>query len=232
MTGSTIPHNDNLDVLRGIAVLGVLYHHLLAHTRLSMPFLGHYGRLLGVQLFSLISGYLIIQSAQTSTVSAYLLRRVLRIFPVYWLAVMSWSIWYGKLNSGLLHQGWADFLVNLLALTHFVPAALFGFDVLTVSWTLSIELAWYALAPLIAYLARSWPSKGFWLALLLATLLVSSAWVWLAQGGKLDFLYAAALAQAGIVPISDFTIFAFVINALPAPLVFFSMGALLWRDSS
>lgn len=59
MTGSTIPHNDNLDVLRGIAVLGVLYHHLLAHTRLSMPFLGHYGRLLGVQLFSLISGYLI-----------------------------------------------------------------------------------------------------------------------------------------------------------------------------
>lgn len=25
MTGSTIPHNDNLDVLRGIAVLGVLF---------------------------------------------------------------------------------------------------------------------------------------------------------------------------------------------------------------
>lgn len=229
MPGSHLPHNNNLDVLRGVAVLGVLCHHLFSHTGLSTPFLGHYGGLLGVQLFFLISGYLIIQSAQTSTVRAYLLRRGLRIFPVYWLVVMGWSIWYGKLNSGLLHHGWTDFLANLLALTHFVPTALFGFDVLTVSWTLSIELVWYALAPLIVYLARRWPGNGFWLALLLAALLVSSTWVWLAHSGKLDFLYATALARAGIAPVSDFARFAFVVNALPAQLVFFVMGAVLWR---
>jgi len=40
---------------------------------------------------------------------------------------------------------------NLLALSHWVPLAYRTFDVTTVSWTLTVELAWYALAPLLLY---------------------------------------------------------------------------------
>lgn len=224
--------NGNVDVMRGLAVAAVVSHHIFAHTGLAVPFLDRFGGLLGVQLFFLVSGFLIVQSAFTSSVPAYFLRRALRIFPLYWLAVLGWSVWYGKLDAALLQLNWPDFLANWLALSHFVPAALFGFDVLTVSWTLSIELAWYALVPLIVYLARLKPGKPFWLGVILATLLVSTSWVWLAQRGQLDFLYAGALARAGVAPVSDFGRFAFVINAFPAQLVFFGMGVALWRYHS
>lgn len=221
--------NHNVDVLRGLAVTAVVCHHLFAHTGLAVPFLDRFGGLLGVQLFFLVSGFLIVQSAASSGLLAYLLRRVLRIFPLYWLVVLGWSAWYGKLDADLLPLKWPDFLANWLALSHFVPAALFDFDVLTVSWTLSIELAWYALVPWIVYLAGQRSGRHFWLEMACIALLVSTIWVWLAQRGMLDFLYAGALARAGISPVSDFGRFAFVVNAFPAQLVFFGIGAALWR---
>jgi peptidoglycan/LPS O-acetylase OafA/YrhL len=224
-----LSHNRNLDILRGLAVLAVVCHHLFAHTGLSIPFLGHLGGLLGVQLFFLISGYLIVQSAYAYPLSAYVVWRLLRIFPVYWLLVLGWSAWYGKLHWAQLQAGWPDFVANLLALTHFVPAALFRYDVLTVSWTLSIELAWYLLVPLIVWLAGRWPGRGFWPVLLLTALSISSAWVGLAHAGKLDGWYASAIARAGIAPVNDFARFAFIVNAFPAQLVFFVMGCLIWR---
>ncbi len=218
----------NFDVLRGLAVSAVVSHHVFAHTGLTIAFLGHFGGLLGVQLFFLVSGFLIVQSAVASSATAYFLRRGLRIFPLYWLVVLGWSAWYGKLDADLLQLKWPDFLANWLVLSHFVPAALFGFDVLTVSWTLSIELVWYALVPLIVCLARLMPGRLFWLGFLCVTLSASTIWVWLAQRGQLDFLYAGALARAGISPVSDSSRFAFVVNAFPAQLVFFGIGAALW----
>lgn len=193
-----------------------------------MPFFGELGGLLGVQLFFLISGYLIVQSASRYTLATYVIRRLLRIFPAYWVVVLGLSFLYGKLD-GSLESGWGDFLWNLLAQSHWVPSALLHYDVLTVSWTLTIELAWYAVAPLLVWLEPQSRPAAFWVGAMGAALAASSAWVWTAHAGGLDPLYAGAIARAGVSPVNDFMRFAFIVNAFPAQLVFFVMGCFLWR---
>jgi hypothetical protein len=64
--------------------------------------------------------------------------------------------------------------------------------------SLSFDLAWYAVAPLIVYPARLRLGKAYRLGLLCVTSFVSTIWVWQAQRGHLDFLYAGALAKADI----------------------------------
>ena len=71
-----------LDGLRGIACIGVLLHHL------AIVAIGHYS----VMVFFLISGYCITASAQSClrrgmSFRNYLLRRVRRIYPPYFLAL-------------------------------------------------------------------------------------------------------------------------------------------------
>jgi len=220
---------NNLDALRGLAVFGVVCNHLSAHAGIRVPFFGELGGLLGVQLFFLISGYLIVQSASRYTLAAYAVRRLLRIFPAYWMAVLGVSLLYGRLDGEALASGRGDFLWNLMAQSHWVPSALLRYDVLTVSWTLTVELAWYAVAPLLVWLEPRRQSAAFWIGTMAAALAASSAWVWTAHAGGLDPLYAEAIARAGVSPVNGFMRFAFIVNAFPAQLVFFVMGCLLWR---
>ena len=44
-------HAAHFDHLRGLAIIGVLVHHLHAHTGMGIPYLNTYGGLLGVQRF-------------------------------------------------------------------------------------------------------------------------------------------------------------------------------------
>src|SRR5690606_15470757 len=75
---------NNLDILRALAVLAVVAHHFSVYSGVPIPLLGEQGGGMGVQLFFLISGYLIVQSASKHSVGEYALARFFRIFPVYW----------------------------------------------------------------------------------------------------------------------------------------------------
>ncbi|UCE31195.1 MAG: acyltransferase [Burkholderiales bacterium] len=213
------------DALRGCAVFGVFAHHLHAYTGLSLPVLGVAGGLLGVQLFFLISGYLIVSSARREPPLGYLVRRAFRIFPAYWAVVATLTLSRGLLADAAEHP-WL-FLANWWALTHAVPAALLRFDVTTVAWTLTIELGWYLLVPLLVAIepAGAAVRARYWRALLVVSLLLSIAWVTAAQAGVLDAPFEAAIAAAGVAPVDAFMRFAFIVNALPAQLAFFVAGA-------
>lgn len=220
---------NNLDALRGLAVFSVFCNHVFAYTGFQIPFLGKLGGLLGVQLFFILSGYLIIQSARRYTLKSYLIHRILRIFPTYWIVLLGLIFIFGKLDVDNIKDGITDFLWNFFAQSHWVPTALLRYDVLTVSWTLSIELAWYAMAPILIWIEPNRLSGLFWIGVLIAALALSSSWVWMAQAGKLDYLYAKAIARAGVSPVNEFMRFAFIVNAFPAQLVFFIIGCILWR---
>lgn len=77
-----------------------------------MPFEFRYG-VYGVHLFFLVSGYVILMSAErVKRASDFVVTRFARLFPVYWIAV-TWSILIAlALEPVDVAQTWRDRLLN------------------------------------------------------------------------------------------------------------------------
>lgn len=142
----------HVDALRFVAAALVLLQHVaermagpVAHALIA-PGPG----VMGVVLFFLVSGYVIPFSVRRGLDwRAFALRRLLRIYPLFGAALALAALaggaglaarWAG-LGADLWGAGGVRWLANLL----FVDQYLGVRPILGVSWTLSIELAWYAL---------------------------------------------------------------------------------------
>jgi peptidoglycan/LPS O-acetylase OafA/YrhL len=140
---------EPLDCARFIAALTVLaYHYLvngirngkidsLTHIPSLVP-IAKYGYL-GVELFFVISGYVIFFSARDRSASEFAVSRALRLYPAFWLAVPFTAsvayFWGGDLMS----VGLVQTLLNLTM----VPELLGVDPVDGVYWTLQLELTFY-----------------------------------------------------------------------------------------
>jgi len=209
--GEALAYMPQLDGLRALAAIAVVLHHnLWRHGALgSARMAAHLGDA-GVRLFFVLSGFLItgiLLRARGSerALRSFYARRFLRIFPLYYLVVISVAILGQPLMRSTL--GW-----NLAYLANFKMALLGGFPGPPIShlWTLSVEEQFYLLWPLIVLSA---PRRSL-LPLALSTLLIAptSRIVLLLVTGNptaatvittscLDTLGAgAALAIAGRVP--------------------------------
>lgn len=140
-----------LDGLRGVAALMVFATHASFLTGMS----GQntlVGRVLargdfGVALFFALSGFLLSRQLHHSLASTgsvrggrYLLRRVARIFPAYWLTLGVLAV--------LTSASWRDVIVHALGLQIYVSdssIAAFG-----QSWSVATEFSFYLVLPLLA----------------------------------------------------------------------------------
>jgi peptidoglycan/LPS O-acetylase OafA/YrhL len=150
------PRFPALDGMRALAALSVLVFHAGAVSFYNAE--GALGGLTargdaGVTVFFLLSGFLLyrpfvaarLQGRAGPPAARFLRRRVLRIVPAYWLALVALSIWPGLAGDPLSGGDWwryAFFLQNLSLDTvnqGIGPA-----------WTLCVELSFYLLLPLYA----------------------------------------------------------------------------------
>jgi peptidoglycan/LPS O-acetylase OafA/YrhL len=142
------------DSLRAIAAIGVVVFHSSIFSK--VVFESRWGSLgahlnVGVALFFLISGFLLyrpyavafLRGSEPPRLLAYAKRRFLRIMPAYWVALTllalwpglkgvftgDWWVYYGLLQSYRLQWFWGGI----------GPA-----------WSLSVEVAYYALLPFLA----------------------------------------------------------------------------------
>src|SRR3954451_2345001 len=93
---------DSLNGWRAIAILGVIWHHTMAHS-LASP-MAQQGKH-GVTLFFVISGFLIVtlllrERERTDAISLgkFWGRRCLRILPVYYAALLIYIVLVGLLD--------------------------------------------------------------------------------------------------------------------------------------
>jgi peptidoglycan/LPS O-acetylase OafA/YrhL len=149
-----------LDGLRGIAALSVLLMHytgnydlLFGHTvppAFIHPYGGH-----GVQLFFIISGFVILMTLDRSkTVLDFAVSRFARLYPVYWVAILLTFLVVAAF--GLTRNTVQDPLVALTNVT--MIQGFLGYpDVDPVYWTLQVELQFYVLmGVLVALRLRRW----------------------------------------------------------------------------
>ncbi len=145
-----------LDGLRLLAALFVVSYHYTAfagHDPLTwgrpvhevFPVFSRFSSygFLGVELFFLISGFVICMTAWGRTPKQFLISRVARLFPAYWFATVATSVFV--LVAGVtwlrLGRGLDRFLTNLTMLQHPLNVP----DVDGVYWTLWCELVFYLL---------------------------------------------------------------------------------------
>jgi peptidoglycan/LPS O-acetylase OafA/YrhL len=166
-------HQPELDGFRGLAVLFVLLAHssFAGYDPLGIDF-NHFGSV-GVYLFFVLSAYLINRqmlealATQRATLKfwlRYALRRVLRIYPMYLLALIASYLLFANGFGGPIHN--ADDILKHLSLT----------EAKGVFWTIPVEVAYYLISPLLVL--ALWPLYRVrpWLAMLLLLSATLALW--------------------------------------------------------
>lgn len=152
---------SELDGLRGIAILMVLCFH---YTPRSGPlfFLAHAFQLgwMGVDLFFVLSGYLITGILVDSVghqhyYRNFIVRRCLRIFPLYYVSLVICCIltYYpvAPRFGEFLHLGGWWYVTYLGNVKVFLDSAWPGLAILTPLWSLQVEEQFYLSFPLLVW---------------------------------------------------------------------------------
>lgn len=139
-----------IDILRFFAALFVLLFHYLFRgyingdlSILRFDQIGHifkYGYL-GVDVFFIISGFVIAMSIKTASVSTFISSRITRLYPAYWFCVILTFVFIKLWGSPVFEASFFQLSVNLTMLQSF-----FKVDMIDgVYWSLYIELKFYFL---------------------------------------------------------------------------------------
>lgn len=169
---------NNFDLIRLFAALQVVVEHAIAHLRVSElhGMAVELWYLPGVPIFFVISGYLISLSWERApSAGQYAWNRILRIFPALWTCLAVSIVAF--LLAGVRPSAgeFLPWLVAQLTVVQFYnPDFLRGFGVGVINgslWTISVELQFYLVIPLLALLAGR--RAGWWVitAIALAVML-------------------------------------------------------------
>lgn len=146
-----------LDGLRGVAILLVLIGHFSATYPVyfpsgpTPPFSIYFGGM-GVQLFFMISGYVILISAlRQGSAVRYLINRAVRLYPAYWVALAISSLIIATVGIEYKTITAPQVLINATMFQRF----LFVDNVDDVYWTLAIEWQFY----LLLFVLLLWKKK-------------------------------------------------------------------------
>ncbi|MEU2793032.1 acyltransferase [Streptomyces sp. NPDC007100] len=186
------PRLRALDGLRLLAALMVAAYHLggrggeiakawgssPAHQFPTLHVVFAYG-CLGVQIFFVISGFVICMSGWGRSLRSFVASRVSRLYPAYWVAVLLVTAVFALPWVAFKALGPSDVLTNLTMLQQPLGAK----RVLGVCWTLWAEMRFYALFALCVILPGATRRR---------VVLFCAGWT-----------LAAALAQAAHVPALD-----------------------------
>jgi len=178
-----------VDSMRAIAALSVLLYHAAYKAFLQghdSPFTRYAAHLdVGVPVFFLISGFLLYRPLVAARLrgepmldaNAYGWRRILRIVPAYWVALVVAAL------AGASYWGYPAIFSLKGALAYFGFLQIYTSNTaaggINVAWTLCVEVTFYAFLPLwAALLRRTSPRRGVRgeLGALGALVVASTAW--------------------------------------------------------
>lgn len=163
---------SSLQMLRGLAAMLVVWLHSIdiadgfpsAFNRAFLPGIPelHDFGASGVDLFFVISGFAmsVSLSANTRTSGQFILQRIIRIVPLYWLAAGSFALFAGAFERPDAN----DEIVNLVTILPIFSGDTYETPALFVGWTLMFEFIFYAQVALIMAIRPRKPL--LWLSLL------------------------------------------------------------------
>tara|TARA_Y100000741_G_scaffold357143_1_gene334668 strand:+ start:1246 stop:2232 length:987 start_codon:yes stop_codon:yes gene_type:complete len=148
---------QSLDLFRGLAGYGVAVCHF--YTYLDNSLLSEYISFLFVELFFVLSGFVLYPQlikvySNIKNFKIFIIRRWMRTLPVFFIAVICYSIIFKEYNNDTLkylffvQKSFPNFLLN---------------DYIVVAWSLSIEEWFYLLFPIFLILFNKLKIKKIFL---------------------------------------------------------------------
>ena len=178
-----------LDGLRGLAILLVVVYHNFGF--INVFFFGW----LGVDLFFVLSGFLITDIllkavGRENFLRNFYMRRLLRILPLYYLALILFLVIIPRLNIPFDIKYYTD---NQVWLWTYFQNWLYIFknpgqtNTLNHLWSLAVEEQFYVLWPLVILLLKKPKFLLVFISLLLVAVLGLRLWAWVNQVADLAY---------------------------------------------
>lgn len=169
-----------IDLLRFLAALAVVFFHYTfrgfaegGYSPIDYELHSQFSRYgyLGVHLFFMISGFVILLSAMNRTAIQFTVSRIVRLYPAYWAGVTLTAVVIALAGAPLFSVSLPQYLANLTMLSGYV-----GIEHIDgVYWTLLVELKFYALIFLLLLIRRIHHIEyymGAWLGLSLLNIVM------------------------------------------------------------
>lgn len=187
-------HFYSIDYLRALAAFGVVVFHAGLFGSDWSFVLGN----AGVDIFFVVSGLVMVISSQHLGPRAFLLRRLVRIVPLYWLVTLVTFAVDGLDGSHL-----PEVLRSLAFIPYVSPESQpLVAPIVSVGWTLNLEMMFYLLFTVAMILVRAWMVpvlSVFLLGCAVAGKLLPASGELVAfytQGIILEFAFGLVLGQA------------------------------------
>jgi exopolysaccharide production protein ExoZ len=188
--------------LRGIAATMVAYSHMVGQLPGLSPFIGKYllgypSMAAGVDVFFVISGFIMLLTTQRTAPGEFVVRRIIRIVPLYWLLtiiIVGIDFW----RPSLFRTTQVDFKSVIFSLL-FIPYQNGGHHgdvvpILVPGWSLNFEMFFYAIFAVVLFcrsLSRRVLINGL---IFLALIVVHYSWL-AGSDGVLAFLTSGRIAE-------------------------------------
>jgi peptidoglycan/LPS O-acetylase OafA/YrhL len=215
--------NLQIQWLRAIAAIMVMLYHSAAYQdsilhdgRFHAWFSDSFGYF-GVALFFVISGYLMSIAIRVQTPFMFLAHRVIRIYPLYFLAAL---VFYG-LMSALGNNMYFDPYSLLL-----MPLAKVRYPMMRVEWTLIFEIAFYVCLFVISWLGFA--KKIVWIAIAWGILITASTLISPDDGSRLLSPIYQMLRLSVCLPMACGLLLPSLLKRNIPPLPLLALGLLPW----
>lgn len=144
-----------LDAMRFLAALSVVFLHYGVRgfadgdnlSPIRIEYLAHLVKYnyLAVNLFFMISGFVILMTAQSNSIIKFAKSRIIRLYPALWISCTLTFIIISFFMSGKIATSWPRYFANLTMLNGFVGIG--GID--GPYWSLYVEMKFYLLIGLL-----------------------------------------------------------------------------------
>lgn len=166
---------NEIDLLRFLAALAVVFFHYAfrgyaADSMSVMPYpllasVFKYGYL-GVELFFMISGFVILMTAANGSLRGFVTSRIVRLYPAFWACCTITFAVTIAIGAPRYAASIGQYLINMTMLNGFVDVP----SIDSAYWSLLVELRFYILVALILVIGRIHQAQGFLILWLLATI--------------------------------------------------------------
>jgi peptidoglycan/LPS O-acetylase OafA/YrhL len=166
---------NEIDLLRFLAALMVVLFHFAfrgyaadGYSPMPYPLLAPFAKYgyLGVQLFFIISGFVILMTAASGSLRNFFVSRIVRLYPAFWISCTLTFLAILTLGGEHFRATIPQYLVNMTMLSEFVRVR----PIDGVYWSLFVELKFYALVFLVLLAGRTHQAEKLLVAWLLLTI--------------------------------------------------------------